>query len=106
MRDMGKHYTSEEKNRALRLVREELQEYGSVTKACSAVSSRLGISKDKLRGWYRRDEVDQGHKDGVTTVEREEIRTLKAKVRRLEEDNEILRRAAVFFAGELDPRGR
>lgn len=103
---MGKHYTSEEKGRALRLVREELQEYGSVTKACSAASSRLGISKDTLRGWYRRDEVDRGHKEGVTTVEREEIRTLKAKVRRLEEDNEILRRAAVFFAGELDPRGR
>lgn len=95
---MGKHYTSEEKNRALRLIREELQEYGSVTKACSAASSRLGISKDTLRGWYRRDEVDQGNKDGVSTVEREEIRTLKAKVRRLEEDNEVLRRAAVFFA--------
>jgi transposase-like protein len=106
MRDMGKHYTSDEKNRALRLIREELQEYGSVTKACSAASSRLGISQDTLRGWYRRDEVDQGHKEGVTTEEREEIRALKAKVRRLEEDNEVLRRAAVFFAGELDPRGR
>ena len=103
---MGKHYTSEEKNRALRLVREELQQYGSVTKACSAAGSRLVISADTLRGWYRRDEVDQGHKDGVTTQEREEIRVLKAKVRRLEEDNEVLRRAAVFFAGELDPRGR
>ena len=103
---MGRHYTSEEKSRALRLVREELQEYGSVTRACSAASSRLGISADTLRGWYRRDEVDLGRQDGVTTVEREEIRALKAKVRRLEEDNEVLRRAAVFFAGELDPRGR
>ena len=103
---MGKHYTSDEKERALRLVREELQEYGSVTKACSAASSRLGISPDTLRGWYRRGEVDQGRQDGITTAEREEIRALKAKVRRLEEDNEVLRRAAVFFAGALDPRGR
>jgi transposase-like protein len=103
---MGRHYTSEEKKRALRLIREELQEYGSVTKACSAASSRLGISKDTLRGWYRGDEVDRGDKDGVTTQEPEEIRALKAKVRRLEEDNEVLRRAAVFFAGELDRRGR
>lgn len=103
---MGKHYTAAEKSRALRLVGEELQEYGSVTKACSAASSRLGISADTLRGWHRRAEVDQGHKDGVTTQEREEVRVLKAKVRRLEEDNEVLRRAAVFFAGELDPRGR
>ena len=35
-----------------------------------------------------------------------EIRQLKAEVRRLEEDNEILRRASMFFAGELDPRER
>ena len=35
-----------------------------------------------------------------------EIKELKAKVRRLEEDNEILRRASIFFAGELDPRNR
>ncbi len=57
---MGKHYTSEEKGRALLLVREEVQEHGSGTKACSAASSPLGISKDTLRGWYRRDEVDWG----------------------------------------------
>lgn len=103
---MGRHFTLEERERALRLVRAELQECGSVARACSAASTRLGISKDTLRGWYRREEVDAGRRDGVSTQEREEIRTLKAKVRRLEEDNEILRRAAVFFAGELDPRGR
>lgn len=39
---MGKHYTSEEKDRALRLVREELQEYGSVVKACSAAEVAAG----------------------------------------------------------------
>jgi len=35
-----------------------------------------------------------------------EIKVLKAKVRRLEEDNAILKAARVFFAGELDPRNR
>lgn len=48
---------------------------------------------DTLRGWYRRDEVDQGHKNGVTTQERQDVRTLKAKVRRLEEDSETSRPA-------------
>lgn len=43
---------------------------------------------------------------GATTEELAEIRELKAKVRRVEEDNDILRRASIFFAGELDPRGR
>jgi len=35
-----------------------------------------------------------------------EIKVLKSKVRRLEEDNAILKAATVFFAGELDPRNR
>jgi transposase len=43
---------------------------------------------------------------GATSEELAEIKELKAKVRRLEEDNEILRRASIFFAGELDPRNR
>ncbi len=42
----------------------------------------------------------------VTSEELDQIKQLKARVRRLEEDNEILRRASIFFAGELDPRTR
>ena len=51
-------------------------------------------------------QVDAGARQGATSAELGEIRELKAKVRRLEEDNEILRRASIFFAGELDPRSR
>ncbi len=47
-----------------------------------------------------------GSARGPTSEELAEIKELKAKVRRLEEDNEILRRASIFFAGELDPRKR
>jgi transposase-like protein len=41
-----------------------------------------------------------------TTEELAEIKRLRSKVRRLEEDNAILKAASVFFAGELDPRNR
>ena len=43
---------------------------------------------------------------GVTTAEAEELRVLKRRNRLLEQENEILRRASIFFAGELDPRDR
>ena len=43
---------------------------------------------------------------GVTSSESAEIKRLKAENRRLREDNEILKAATVFFAGELDPRNR
>lgn len=77
-----------------------------MTRACRTVGSRLGISRETLRNWCRQAQVDAGLEPGVTTQEREEIPTLKAKVRRLEEDNAILQAAATFFAGALDPRNR
>jgi len=67
---------------------------------------RLGMSRETLRGRVRQGDVDAGARDGINTQEREEIKALKARVRRLEEDNAILRSAAAFFAGELAPRNR
>jgi transposase-like protein len=51
-------------------------------------------------------EVDVGIRPGVSSAEHAEIKALKAQVRRLEEDNAILKAATVFFVGELDPRNR
>ena len=51
-------------------------------------------------------DIDGGQRDGVPTTTREELAALKAEIRRLRETNEILRRASVIFAGELDPRSR
>ena len=103
---MPKKFDAATKDRALRMVTEQAREFGSVTKACAAVAPRLGISKGTLRGWARQAEVDAGARDGLSSDEREEIKALKAKVRRLEEGNAILRSAATFFAGALDPRSR
>ncbi|WP_158068700.1 hypothetical protein [Ornithinimicrobium sp. CNJ-824] len=51
-------------------------------------------------------QIDGGQRQGATSEELAEIKRLKAQVHRLEEDNEILRRASLFFAGELGPRNR
>ncbi|MEX2508594.1 MAG: hypothetical protein WD405_01315 [Homoserinimonas sp.] len=42
----------------------------------------------------------------MTSVGAEEVKALRREVRELREANAILRDAAVFFAGELDPRRR
>jgi len=51
-------------------------------------------------------DVNTGTRPGVTSDAQAEIKRLKAEVKKLREDNEILKSATVFFAGELDPRNR
>ena len=94
------------KSRAVRLVTEHQQEYPTLTAACEAAARQVGVGKESVRRWVRQAEVDGGQREGKTSEELAEIRELRSKVRRLEEDNEILKAATVFFAGELDPRNR
>ncbi len=80
-------------------------EYPSPMAAAGVVGKRNGVSGETVRRWYVQAQVDSGQRRGATSEELAEIKELKAKVRRLEDDNDILRRATVFFVGELDPRG-
>ncbi len=92
--------------RAVRLVNEHRNEYPSLTLAVEAVARQVGVSKESVRRWLRQAQIDDGQREGVTTEESEELKRLRAENRRLREDVAILKAAATFFAGELDPRGR
>jgi transposase len=103
---MPKKIDPEVRARAVRLVNEHLSEYPSLTAAAEAVAKQVGVAKESVRRWVLQAQVDAGDRDGRTSEELAEIKALKAKVRRLEDDNAILKAATVFFAGELDPRNR
>lgn len=92
--------------RGVRLVREHQQEYPTLIAATAAVARQEGVSRESVRRWLAQAEVDDGTRPGVTSEESAEVKRLKSEVRRLREDNEILRRASMFFAAELDPRSR
>ena len=92
--------------RAVRLVQEHRGEYPTLSKALEAVARQEGVGKESLRRWVNHAEVDAGRRDGVSSVELEEIKKLKAENKRLREDVAILKAATSFFVGELDPRNR
>ena len=60
---------------------------------------------EMLRKWVRRIEIDTGQHGGLMSDERAHIKELERENRELRRANEILRKAAVFFAqAELDRR--
>ena len=58
----------------------------------------FGISESCLRSWLRRADVEAGARPGVTAAEAAEIRELKPRNRLLEQENEVLRRAAAYLS--------
>lgn len=103
---MPKRIDPELKARAIRLVLEHQQEYPSQTAAIVAVARQVGVGSESLRRWVVQAQIDAGDRAGVSSEENAEIKRLKAENRRLREDVAILKAAATFFAGELDPRNR
>lgn len=90
-------YPAEFRREAVALIR-------SGQRSLAEASESLGVSQQTLRNWLRREAVDAGREEGVSTEEREELRRLRREVRVLREEREILKKAAAFFAKENETR--
>lgn len=64
------------------------------------------MAVESLRSWNKRHEIDVGLREGLSTPEREELRELKRKRPRVEQERDLLKRAAAFFARWLVPARR
>ncbi len=91
---MPRPHPAEFRRRAVELAR--LKE-----KPARQIAEDLGISDSCLRGWMKQADIDEGRRaDGLSTAEREELVRLRRELKVAKLENEILKRAAAYFAAE------
>jgi transposase len=70
----------------------------------SQIAKDFGISPSCIQRWLKRAEIEEGVRDGLTRAEEAEVRELKKRNRLLEQENEVLRRAAVYLGKGVLPK--
>jgi transposase len=98
-------FSPEVRERAVRMVQEHRGEYPSLWAAVESIAPKIGCVPQTLLDWVKRQEVDTGVRDGVSTAEAQRVKELEREVKELRRANEILKLASAFFAqAELDRR--
>ena len=90
-------FTKEQKADAVRMVRE----VGNLAK----VARDLDLTETALRNWVKQAEIDEGKgpEDALTSEERKELQRLRRRVKTLEMERDFAKKAAAFFAKDIDP---
>ena len=70
----------------------------------SQIAKDFGIAEATLHNWLKRADIEDGVRPGVKQVESERERAQRRRIKTLEQENEILRRAAAYFAKQLPPK--
>jgi transposase len=100
-------YSPEVRDRAVRMVLEHAEKHESQWAAIVSIAEKIGCSAETLRNWVRQAERDQGKRPGLTTEERARLKQLERENFELRRANEILKKAAAYFAqAELDRRAK
>jgi transposase-like protein len=95
---MPRAYPAEFRKRAVSLVRSG--------QSVTATAADLGITDTCLYNWVKQDRIDRGEIPGVTTSESRELRKARRRIRELEAEVEILRRANALLGCEARrPKG-
>ena len=89
------HYTPEFRSEAVALVR-------TSGKSVAAIARDLGVSDASLHAWVHQADVEagRGRPGELTSAEREELRRLRRAVKVLQQERDLLKKAAAFFARE------
>lgn len=86
-------FTNEYKRQVVDLIR-------SSGRTVAEVCEELDLTRTAVADWVKQADVDDGKREGLTSVERAELSELRKEVKVLREERDILKKAAAFFAKE------
>jgi transposase-like protein len=69
------------------------------------VAADLAISEQTIYTWRRQDRIDRGLEPGLSSIEQAELTTAHARIRELEAELAIHRRATELRRGNTSPKG-
>ena len=69
------------------------------------IARDFGIHPMTLSGWLKKAAIEDGERPGTTVAESEELREARKRIRLLEQENEVLRRAAAYLGKANIPKG-
>ena len=99
---MKNTYSPEIRQRAVRLYQEQRREYPTQWAAMVSIASKFGCTPETLRTWIKKFEADLAD-NGAAANQAQIIKQQERQIKELQRANEILRKAAAFFAqAELD----
>ena len=98
MNKKSNRFSPEVRERAVRLVQEHRGEYPSLWACIESIAPKIGCVPQTLNDWVKQHEIDTGTRDGLSTDERERIKSLEREVKELRRANDILKTASAFFA--------
>ena len=95
---MGRRgYSPEFRRRALDLV--------AAGKPIVEVARQLEVSVHSIYAWRRQEQIDRGERPGLSSTEREELKVARARIRQLETELAVHRRAAELLKESVHPKG-
>jgi transposase len=93
MNTVPKPYPQEFRDDVVRVVRN--RESGQTIKQ---IAADFGIAESCVRNWIRQADVEDGARPATSAAEHAELREAKKRIRLLEQENEVLRRAAAYLS--------
>jgi transposase len=97
MSKKSNRFSPEVRERAVSVVQDHRGEYASLWAAIESIAPKTGCVPQTLHEWVRKQEVDTGLRDGVTSEERDRIKALERENKELRRANEILKLESAFL---------